>query len=273
MQQLINGFFILLALLSLFQLGRLIVMSIHSMLRLQGWKKTWKRYDKNLPQPRFYSHRTSRTMLRPLSTIEKESSQPKLNLRTLNGKVISLFCGVLVGISAAVAQADDLRHPNGQLWKEHWCAARETVCLAESHTPSLGFPPFCRYPFIDECFEYVANPFPDPPPEIDCKNNLGWSGGALWKPDSESNGNAVVLLPAYYCNGTETLVSSFKVLDKYGRPATTTSLRHCGQHNGGRAHYNVNARASNLPKPVFVVYDFMGETECRKVPNPEQRYE
>lgn len=41
-----------------------------------------------------------------------------------------------------------LYHPNGELWKQHWCASRETVCNIED--AFAGFK-ICRYPYIPEC--------------------------------------------------------------------------------------------------------------------------
>lgn len=50
-----------------------------------------------------------------------------------------------------------LYHPNGQLWKEHWCASRETICNAED--AFAGFV-VCRYPFVEECSGMVPSPHP-----------------------------------------------------------------------------------------------------------------
>jgi hypothetical protein len=49
------------------------------------------------------------------------------------------------------------KHPDGNLMLNHWCAARESVCLAEN--VNLGFK-VCRYPFIKSCSTYVAAPHP-----------------------------------------------------------------------------------------------------------------
>ena len=58
-------------------------------------------------------------------------------------------------MSCPTLPASDPPHPNGQSWKNNWCAAREAVCLAED--VGLGIYT-CRYPFLEECRGYVQAP-------------------------------------------------------------------------------------------------------------------
>lgn len=104
----------------------------------------------------------------------------------------------------------------------------------------------------------------------------GWGGGALYKPESESTGQIVFLLPRSYCDGTRSLISNVRVISKAtGQEVASTRLRHCGQHNGNRLHMNVLAKAEDLRavSPLQVLYDFNGVTECREVPDSTQRYD
>lgn len=113
-------------------------------------------------------------------------------------------------------------------------------------------------------------------------NDLGWGGEtdnqARWKPDSETTGRLVVLLPNQHCSnqfGAQgafgstffPLISNMRIEDKFGNVMDRGRLRHCGQHNNGRLHWDF-AGTEGLPSPVFVRYEFQGAERCRKVDNP-----
>lgn len=46
-------------------------------------------------------------------------------------------------------------HPNGQLWRDHWCAAREGVCQLYDRFLQAAV---CPFPFIEACRSFVPNP-------------------------------------------------------------------------------------------------------------------
>lgn len=109
------------------------------------------------------------------------------------------------------------------------------------------------------------------PTEKAC-DSLGWGGAsnnqARWKPASESTGTLVVLLPNNHCDGTRALISDMRIEDEFGNVLDRGRLRHCGQHNNGRLHWNFGS-VKDFPAPVFVRYDFEGAERCRRVNNPK----
>lgn len=57
----------------------------------------------------------------------------------------------------------DIYHPNGQKWWEHWCAARETVCLYEKEFYKCKRKTWkkCTQPFQPTpCSSVVTHPYP-----------------------------------------------------------------------------------------------------------------
>lgn len=127
--------------------------------------------------------------------------------------------------------------------------------------------------------QYLMNMVPH---EKAC-DDLGWGGApnnqARWKPKSESNGNVVVLLPNEYCSdvfgasgafGPTYLpkISNMRVEDALGGVIDRGRLRHCGEHNNGRLHWNFGSPNSFAPGPIFVRYEVDGVEECRRVGDP-----
>lgn len=57
----------------------------------------------------------------------------------------------------------DIYHPNGQKWRDHWCAARETVCMFERDLFKCRKKTWkkCSQPFQpSSCSSAVTHPFP-----------------------------------------------------------------------------------------------------------------
>lgn len=93
--------------------------------------------------------------------------------------------------------------------------------------------------------------------------------GALWKPFSDSTGNAVFLLPASYWTATANL----EIYGSDGTMIVKPKRRSCCP-NGGRAHYDVPMSAVELAafNPITVKLTMQnGTTECRVVPNATSR--
>jgi hypothetical protein len=108
-----------------------------------------------------------------------------------------------------------------------------------------------------------------------CNSTKSWrSDGSLWKPVSESNGRPVILFPCSYNSASAVGVINTATAQTY----VAESRNYCRNPNpansGGRSHFNVPARASEIPANSIVVVFFQdGSTECRLIPNPNQRYE
>lgn len=126
---------------------------------------------------------------------------------------------------------------------------------------------------------YFLNGLPN---EVAC-NDLGWGGQqnnqARWKPSSETTGRLVVLLPNEHCSDAfgaqgafgptfSPLISNMRIEDEFGNAMDRGRLRHCGQHNNGRLHWDFSG-TEGLPSPVFLRYEYEGVERCRKVSNPK----
>lgn len=96
--------------------------------------------------------------------------------------------------------------------------------------------------------------------------------GALWKPHSEGvpNGAPAILLDNMsYCGARMT------ILDRNGDRATGIQKNHCRCINGCRPHWWAADTAGTLARkaPLTVKIEIDGRTECRRVPDPRQRYD
>lgn len=120
---------------------------------------------------------------------------------------------------------------------------------------------------LEECL--APPPPPIEPVEPVCDSTRDYkdgSGGALWKPVSESTGHPVALMPNRYC---ETKVSAW--FD--GRKLETARLRTCSA-NGNRAHHDFSKRCGDYPSNIIIQYKFSnGETDCRTVRDACKRYD
>jgi hypothetical protein len=154
--------------------------------------------------------------------------------------------------------------------------------LAEEHYEAAAFGNQICAGLLAGC-QNVPPPPPKPivPIPVDC-NDLGWGGAsnnqARWKPDSETTGQLVVLLPNNHCSNIfdaqgafgqtfRPLISNMRIEDASGNVIDRGRLRHCGQHNNGRLHWNFGS-VKNMPSPVSLKYDFEGKERCRQVSNP-----
>lgn len=99
----------------------------------------------------------------------------------------------------------------------------------------------------------------------------GGSGEFLWKPNSESDGKLVVLLPSQY-TGRVTSASIYESM-----PPTEEGLIEEGRfsgdsHNGGRAHFRFNKAGGAYPNNIYVVARLVdGRTVSFPIENGSQR--
>jgi hypothetical protein len=95
--------------------------------------------------------------------------------------------------------------------------------------------------------------------------------GALWKPHSERTGTVVILMPAEYRN------ADVAVFNNAGQVVDGPLIRDCCSHNGGREHVYLTRSSGDLAGagvPLTVQFKFSdGFTDCRTVPDPNQRYD
>lgn len=95
------------------------------------------------------------------------------------------------------------------------------------------------------------------------------SGGFLWKPVSEGDGNLVVLLPSQYrgrVSQTAVLNASGQVIE-VGRFAGDT-------HNGNRPHYRFSMPGAGFGSKVTVAARMSdGSVKTWRIPNGGSRYE
>jgi hypothetical protein len=97
--------------------------------------------------------------------------------------------------------------------------------------------------------------------------------GALWKPHSEgvSNGAPAILMPTRYKD------ASIQVLGSDGTEVSGIQRTRYpdGHTNGNRMHWWPAKTAGSLSafKPLTIKFVLNGVTECRSVPNPQQRYD
>lgn len=199
-------------------------------------------------------------------------------------KILAFIGSVIIWTGAAYGQ-DSISQPGSfEIWpgsglKNSFSSHRET----EQHYSS------CRQ-YTDQITAYAAsqvlevqrlaaiiNDLIDDNPTVgSCGSFVDGQGGAVYKPESETTGKIVFLLPASYCDGTRSLISEVKILSKAtGQEVATSQLRHCGTANQNRLHWNINATAEQLTRhgAILVVYKFNGVEECREIPNPLVRYD
>ncbi len=95
--------------------------------------------------------------------------------------------------------------------------------------------------------------------------------GALWKPHSERTGTVVILMPAEYRN------ADVVVYNNSGDVVDGPLIRDCCSHNGGREHVYLTRSSGDLAGagvPLTVQFTFSdGFSDCRTVPDPNQRYD
>ncbi|MCB9466559.1 MAG: hypothetical protein H6682_22880 [Candidatus Eisenbacteria bacterium] len=92
--------------------------------------------------------------------------------------------------------------------------------------------------------------------------------GFLWKPESESNGNLVVLVPKEYAHQ----VSSLQIQD--GSGAVLAEGRSNGYGNGGREHFRFDRPGGRFPEGVVVELKLKNGSVVRyEIPTPSERYD
>jgi hypothetical protein len=100
---------------------------------------------------------------------------------------------------------------------------------------------------------------------------LDGGGGALWKPLSERTGTVVILMPAEYRS------AEVAVFNSRNEIVDGPLIRDCCDHNGGREHIYLTRSSGDLAgagTPLTVRFQFGdGFTDCRTVPDPNQRYD
>lgn len=196
-------------------------------------------------------------------------------------RILSLFIGsVIVWSSVAYAQDCPVEANSFKVWPEDpnnpLTNRFRTHREAEKHYDS------CSLFSYQLWLEYgrvvgLLNTCLDSNPNFgECGSFVDGPNGAVYKPESETTGKIVFLLPASYCDGKTSLISNVKILSKAtGQEVATSQLRHCGVANQGRLHWNINATAEQLAQhgAILVVYSFNGGQECREIPNPLVRYD
>jgi hypothetical protein len=89
------------------------------------------------------------------------------------------------------------------------------------------------------------------------------SGEFLWKPESESDGNLVVLLPSQY---TGQIVSAGIYSDPSGENLIDEGRFAGDDHNGGRAHFRFSKNGGSYPDGSYVVAQLTnGQTVSFKI--------
>ena len=113
----------------------------------------------------------------------------------------------------------------------------------------------------------------DPGTAPDGTQELDGSGGFLWKPVSESDGNLVVLLPTTL----KGLIDKVEIHSEL--PASETSLIEKGRftgdtHNGGRAHFRFDQPGEAYGENIhLVVFKDGGETVSWNIGNGGNRHD
>jgi hypothetical protein len=94
------------------------------------------------------------------------------------------------------------------------------------------------------------------------------TGGFLWKPDSESTGNLVVLLPGSTRGRTQRVAT---ISGSFG--SESASMRH-ESHNGGRPHFYFSRPGSSYGNNITVQAPLTdGSVYSIVVPNGSRRFE
>ncbi|MCB0343793.1 MAG: VCBS repeat-containing protein [Bdellovibrionales bacterium] len=101
-------------------------------------------------------------------------------------------------------------------------------------------------------------------------------GGAVWKPESDSTGNTVILLPSNpYCGLHNSQQLTLTILGSSGDVVASVASSHCNGANDNRPHFFLNKNPNQMDDfaPITVKVEYNGTTECRVVPNPHVRYD
>jgi hypothetical protein len=123
----------------------------------------------------------------------------------------------------------------------------------------------------------IAPPAPPPPATKDVQGCVATPGtktsfrgeGDLWKDHSEKYRAPVILMSRRYSG------FNLEVLGRNGDVVARPVETHCCRHNGGRMHWWLSTRVSELRRhaPLTVKISNGSTTECRIVPDPGRRYE
>ncbi|MEZ4754766.1 MAG: hypothetical protein R3A13_10745 [Bdellovibrionota bacterium] len=99
-------------------------------------------------------------------------------------------------------------------------------------------------------------------------NTFDGAEGFLWKPESESNGNLVVLLPTEFNDMVSSVVLTHE--DKILEEGSFAG----NEHNGARGHYRFNKAGGEYPDGLKVEVRFDDGTIVKyDIPDPSERYD
>jgi hypothetical protein len=118
----------------------------------------------------------------------------------------------------------------------------------ESPTPTPEPTPVVGAAPESEVVEQQASPPTDP--KIELGAQLPPTGGFLWKPVSDKNGDLAVLLPKQYTGK----VKQVRVLNADGSKVLAKG-RYSGVGNGAREHYRFNKPGSGYPDGAIVLIE------------------
>lgn len=135
------------------------------------------------------------------------------------------------------AEHAELRAREAEISRAHWRAARAA-------TPSSG----------------LANSF--------SRTGASWPSGLLWKPESDTDGNLVVLVPS-----GQGALADVSVLSPDGL-STIENGRFSGIGNGLRYHFRFDRPGSSFPPDSLLVLDYLDGTKTIfEIPRPSDRIE
>ncbi len=102
-------------------------------------------------------------------------------------------------------------------------------------------------------------------------NVANQSGGFVWKPVSEGDGNLVVL----FSSGRSGEIKRAALVDRQtGGDVVIETLRYVGDTNGGRPTFRASRRGSSYPSNLILVRQGLDDSvHCITVPSPGSRYD
>jgi hypothetical protein len=146
--------------------------------------------------------------------------------------------------AGATQQAPALQQPAAPLEND----ASPTPPSPESPTPPPEPTPTVGTAPESEVVEHPVAPPADP--KIELGAQLPPTGGFLWKPVSDKNGDLAVLLPKQYTGR----VKQVRVLNADGTKVLAKG-RYSGVGNGDREHYRFNKPGSGYPDGTIVLIE------------------
>lgn len=163
---------------------------------------------------------------------------------------------LLLPVNAFALSDAECKHPNGQLYKDHWEACKvsnfQAVHRYIDAEASL---------WSERCDIFTDWNYPGHGDEF----------ASLWKPVQEGRNApfpAMLLIGDFYMNAKVQVwhPSGYVVAQGFSRGVL---------QNGGFSTFDINELARDLPFESYVTIEVPGQdvVECKKIPDPKQRYE